>query len=121
MRALNKKLDLNTYAHDKTVTFTFRSANDPDSQSFEPIHVPVPIMYRFYHLGRAYDLNQLKQFQPKGISAVPFVPMQLLIQELEQLANLVSDPVIQHYSNLLSTSFAKVRHDTRSVLLVTAP
>lgn len=121
MRALHKKLDLGTYAHDKMVTFTFKSEATTERQQSEPIQVPVPIMYRFYHLGRAYDLNQLKQLQPTGRSVVSFVPLQLLIQELEQVAQFVNDPVVQHYSDLLVQSFKQTRHDTDSMLHVSAP
>jgi hypothetical protein len=121
MRALHKKLDLGTYAHDEMVTFTFKSEATTERQQSEPIQVPVPIMYRFYHLGRAYDLNQLKQLQPTGRSVVSFVPLQLLIQELEQVAKFVNDPVVQHYSDLLVQSFKQTRHDTDSMLHVSAP
>jgi hypothetical protein len=120
MRALHRKLDLSTYAHDKAVAFTFRSATSADQAQLKSVHVPVPIMYRFYHLGRAYDLNQLKQLQPTGSSSVSFVPLQLLIQELEQVAQFVNDPVIQHYSNILSESFKKVRQDTSCMLHICA-
>ena len=121
MRALHKKLDLATYAHDKMVVFTFRSPATIEREQPAPISVPVPIMYRFYHLGRAYDLTQLKQMQPTGSSSVSFVPAQLLINELEQVAQLVSDPVIQHYSDLLVRSFKLVRHDTSSMVHIVAP
>jgi hypothetical protein len=121
IRALHRKLDLSTYAHDKTVAFTLRSATSTEQAQLESIHVPVPIVYRFYHLGRAYDLNQLKQLQPTGNSSVSFVPLQLLVQELEQVAQFVNDPVIQHYSNLLTQSFKKARHDTSCMLHVCAP
>lgn len=114
-------LDLGTYAQDNTVSFTCRLAVSSEHQSPEPIHVPVPIMYRFYHLGRAYDLNQLKQLQPTGNSLVSFIPAQLLVQELEQVAILVNDPVIRHYSTLLVQFLNQNRNETGSVIHVTAP
>jgi hypothetical protein len=120
MRALHKKMDLQTYAHDKTVSFTFKSPDSASTSSLAPVLVPVPIMYRYYHLGRAYDLNQLKQFQPTGRTVVSFVPLQLLIQELEQVAEFVDDPVIQHYSQCLATAFKKMRNNTSALLLIDA-
>ena len=121
MRALHKKLDLQTYAHDKVVSFTFKSPTVGPTGTLEPVLVPVPIMYRFYHLGRAYDLNQLKQLQPTGHSVVSFVPLQLLIQELEQVAEFVADPVVQHYSQCLVAAFKIMRNDTSTVLHINAP
>ena len=66
-------------------------------------------------------MNQLKQLQPTGSSVVSFVPLQLLIQELEQVAEFVNDPVIRHYSDLLIQSFKQTRHDTDCMLHVVAP
>ena len=51
IRALHKKLDLSTYAHDKMVVFTLKAAATAEREQLEPVLVPVPIMYRFYHLG----------------------------------------------------------------------
>jgi len=121
IRALHKKLDLQTYAHDKVVSFTFKSPAADSNGALEPVLVPVPIMHRFYHLGRAYDLGQLKQFQPSGQTAVSFVPLQLLIQELEQVAEFVADPVIQHYCQRLVAAFKVVRTDTSAMLHIYAP
>jgi len=121
MRALHKKLDLTTYAHDKQVEFEFKPSAGVALEDVTPVSVPVPIMYRLYHLGRAYDLNQLKLLQPTGTTAVSFVPLQLLGQELEQVAELVDDPVIRHYGALLGEIIRKTRHDTEGTLLVKAP
>jgi hypothetical protein len=53
-RPINKKLELSTYAHDKTVGFIGRGGDNAPI-----VHVPLPIMYRLYHLGRAYDLGRI--------------------------------------------------------------
>ena len=100
MRSLGRKLELATYAHDKVATFKLASkALVPEAAT---VSVPVPIMYRFYHVGRAYDLNQLKNLQPSGNAAVDFISIQLLIQELEQVSELIDDPVLRHYGEYSS-------------------
>jgi hypothetical protein len=97
MRALHKKLDLATYAHDKMARF--KLSGRPDSE--EGVSVPIPIMYRYYHIGRAYDLHQLKNFSPNGCSTLDFISMKLLVSELGALKELVNDVVLDYYSDQL--------------------
>lgn len=115
MRALHQKLDLATYSRDKVIRFKLSTHPDPDDQG---ISVPVPIMYRFYHLGRAYDLHQLKNFIPTGITAVDFISMRLLVAEIEALQEVIGDPVLKHYGNQLVDYISGATEDTKSRLIV---
>lgn len=115
MRALHQKLSLATYSRDELIRF--RSNNNSD-QGDPGISVPIPIMYRFYHLGRAYDLHQLKNFIPAGISVVDFISMKLLAAEIEALQELIDDPVLKHYGGQLVDYIGRISVDTKSRLLV---
>jgi hypothetical protein len=120
MRSLGKKLELATYANDKLFTFRLASKSLSSEQPENIVSVPVPIMYRFYHVGRAYDLHQLKNLQPTGSSSIDFVSIQLLVQELEQVMELIDDPVLHHYSNLLLPYLKAARTDTKDRLILNA-
>lgn len=120
IRALGKKLELQTYANDKMVTFSIASAAAPD-QSELGISIPLPIVFRLYHIGRAYDLHQIKNLHPTGSVAFDYISQQLLTQELEQIAELISDPVLHHFCDLLLPYLKAGRADTKSMLIVRVP
>lgn len=115
MRALRQKLDLETYAKDKVIRFKLNFHPD---QNDEGISIPIPIMYRFYHVGRAYDLHQLKNFIPTGTSAVDFISMRLLTAEIQAVRELISDPVLKYYGDLLVSYIEASSTDTKSRLIV---
>lgn len=117
MRTLHKKLDLQTYALDKVVRFKLNIHPD---QNDEGISIPIPIMYRFYHVGRAYDLHQLKNFSPKDHCAVDFISMNLLVAEIEALMDLIDDPVLQHYGDQLIHYIGGASLDPKSRMIVGA-
>lgn len=77
-------------------------------------------MYRFYHIGRAYDLHQLKNFNPTGASAVDFISMKLLVAELEALRELINDPVLKHYGEQLTDYIGGSSVDTKSRLTISS-
>ena len=114
MRALQHKLTLATYAKDKVTRFQLSPASDISDLG---VCVPVPIMYRFYHLARAYDLPQLKNFSPTGNVAVDFIAMRFLITEIQALQELVDDPVVQFYGDQLTTYMSGTSVDTKSRLV----
>lgn len=120
MRALGKKLELATYANDKPFIFKFASKSMSTEHPEEVVTIPIPIMYRYYHIGRAYDLHQLKNLQPTGDTSIDFISAQLLIQELEQIMELIDDPVLQHYSGLLILYLKGARSDTKDRLILKA-
>ena len=120
IRALGKKLELATYQNDKQVVFAINSQIDLAVGGESSVSVPLPLMYRYYHIGRAYDLHQLKNLHPTGASSVDFLSMQLLIQELQQVAELIDDPVLHHYSARLVAYLVSARSDTKSKLLIRA-
>lgn len=115
MRALHQKLDLATYLQDRVVRFKLSTSVDPSDQG---VSIPIPIMYRFYHIGRAYDLHQLKNFTPTGVTAVDFISMKLLVAEIEALKELINDPVLKHYGDQLVDYITGISVDTKSRLIV---
>lgn len=121
MRSLGKKLELATYAHDKIVTFKFASKSQALAQPGNTVSVPLPIMHRYHHVGRAYDLHQLKNLQPTGSSAFDFISVRLLVQELEQISELIDDPVLWHYSGLLVPFLKSAAADTKDTLILHVP
>lgn len=116
MRALSKKLDLATYARDKLVDFRIVSTSETDNEAM--VSIPVPILYRYYHIGRAYDLRQLKNLQPTGSVSLDYVALQLLRMELEQVGDLVIDPVIHAYNAQLLPLLESARADTAARLVM---
>jgi hypothetical protein len=78
-------------------------------------------MFRYYHLGRAYDLHQLKNLHPAEAHTIDFTSIQLLALELEQVSELVGDPVIRHYGNRLVSYLAAAREATKDNLTVFSP
>ena len=77
-------------------------------------------MYRFYHIGRAYDLHQLKNFIPTGTSAVDFISMRFLMEEIKALRELIDDPVLKYYGDQLIDYLGGKFVDTKSRLIVCA-
>ena len=65
--------------------------------------------------------RQLKNLHPTGLAALDFIAVQLLIQELEQVAQLVDDPVLHHYSGQLVPYLKANRDDTKDTLVLHAP
>ena len=117
MRALHQKLDLATYSRDKLVRFKLTTHLNPEDSG---ISIPVPIMYRFYHIGRAYDLHQLKNFIPTGTSAIDFISMRLLVAEIEAVREMIHDPVLEHYGTQLIDYISANPEDTKSRLMVSS-
>lgn len=121
MRPLDRKLQLTTYANDKMTVFKYTSSQSEPAGSERAVLVPLPIVYRLYHLGRAYDLHQLKNLHPSGSIVLEFVAIQLLVQELEQITDILADPVLRHYSSQLVALLVAKRSDTKGHLLVLSP
>jgi cyanate lyase len=117
MRALAKKLELSTYQNDKfVVLILYKQLGGAISTS---VMIPLPIMYRFYHIGRAYDLHQLKNLHPDGGKMVfDFIDIQLLIQEVEQICDLIADPVIRHYATILIPYLKLSSSETKWILAI---
>ncbi len=118
-RPLNKKLMPETYAHDDVVIFQVGNSASPESRTFPPVAVPVPLMYRLYHLGRAYDLPRLVALHPTdGKVLVPYVQAQSLGLELELVASIVSDGALGHYIGQLLQLISETRSDTKCSFVV---
>jgi hypothetical protein len=118
MRELSRKLDLATYAKDTTVRFKWASIDLAAGLADSQVRVPLPIAYRLYHLGRAYDLHQLKNLHPDRSTDLSFIEVQLLILELKQVVSIVADPVIAHYAQVLIPYLARQRSETKDRLVM---
>lgn len=117
-RPLNKKLSPETYAHDDVVTFRVGKTASPESQALGPVVVPVPLMYRLYHLARAYDLRRIVPLHPtSGTVLIPYKDAASLGLELELLLDIVDDPAIGQYVGQLLELIANTRSDTKFSLL----
>ncbi len=112
-RPISKKLEITTYEHDQKVRFIGRGSDDAPT-----VQVPLPIMYRLYHLGRAYDLGRVAGLHPTGNMVVDYVNSQTLSLELDLLASFVQDPVLQYYVQELEQLLAYIRSDTKRSIAV---
>lgn len=117
MRPLHKKLDLATYERGKFVTFKLTGELIPSDKG---VAVPFPIMFRYYHIGRAYDLHQLKNLSPLHCFALDLISMQLLASELEAVRRLINDPVLTHFSDKLVAYIKSLGVDAKSRMILSA-
>ncbi len=79
--------------------------------------IPVPILYRMYHLGRAYDFQTMKLLRPDGKKVLDWHNLQQLLAEVECLSDVIIDPVVKHYSNLLIACLKETKNKTSSGLV----
>src|SRR3569623_98429 len=107
-----------TYAHDDVVTFRVSKAASPESQALSPVTVPVPLMYRLYHLARAYDLRHIIPLHPtSGTVLIPYVDVQALGLELELVSSIVDAPAIDQCVGQLLKLVSNTRGDPKFSLL----
>jgi hypothetical protein len=79
------------------VKFSVDIPSDTGPASRDEVAVPIAIVYRLHHLGRAFDGQAVKHLLPEGMFRIGFIDTQRLISELELVSTAVSDPVSQHY------------------------
>ena len=87
----------------------------------DPISIPVPIMYRMYHLGRAYDFQTMKILIPDGKKMLDWHNLQQLKTEIENLSEVVIDPVITHYTSQLLVPLSETVSKTSCGLVYVSP
>ena len=87
----------------------------------DPISIPVPIMYRMYHLGRAYDFQTMKILIPDGTKMLDWHNLQQLKTEIENLSEVVIDPVITHYTSQLLVPLSETVSKTSCGLVYVSP
>lgn len=117
VKATDSLFSLRAYANAKTTTL---QVVDNSERSFlsARIEIPVAIMYRLYHLGRAYDLQHLKLFRPNGQLILDFIQSQQVCSHLEFLNGFLIDPVVQHYTKPLVIALQGARAKSRSALII---
>ena len=118
VKAINKVLELESYANDRQVTFRILGSDSQPGDADNSVNIPTGIAYRLYHLGRAYDFQTIKLMHPSARTRIDYVRLPLLTSELEHIAAIVNDPVVQHYLELLLPLLRSSRHDTKTALLV---
>ena len=120
VKARSKVLDVATYENGLVSNLQLVD-NATRKKLCEEIKIPLAIMFRLYHLGRAYDFQSLKLFRPDGSNILDYSTIQNLCAELELLRNIVTDPVIEHYTNVLIPAIQDTKSKPRaSLILVTS-
>jgi hypothetical protein len=120
IQPLNDALSLDTYADQKTVSFTIIERRTSGQAAKAEVQIPLSIAYRLFFLGRAFDCQAIKFIEPRGSTQIDFIRLQVLISELELIARAVSDPVSQHYLKLLLPLLKGSCGDTACCLNVVA-
>ncbi|GGB14883.1 hypothetical protein [Agarivorans gilvus] len=120
VKAWKDKLNLETYQGSSCSTLQV-----VDSQSREllgaEVSIPVQIMYRLYHLGRAYDFHTMKLLRPDGKSILDWTHIQQLRAEIECLSDIVVDPVVAHFVSILLSRFEATNVRTACNLIYVSP
>jgi hypothetical protein len=118
VKPIDSILAVESYANDKKVLFRITTPDRTTDPANDTVEVPISIVYRLFHLGRAYDFPTIKQIHPGGTARIDYVHLPLLTVELEHIYSIVNDPVAHHYLGLLIPLLKSRRHDTKSSLLV---
>jgi len=122
IKPLNDALSLQTYAEQSRVKFRLVPESAPLQSGTPEVEVPVAIVYRLHHLGRAYDGQAVKLLLPQGSFQIGFVQLQRLISELDLVAQVVTaDPVSQHYLAQLLPLLRQSSSHPSHVLKVISP
>ncbi|MFC0677535.1 hypothetical protein ACFFGH_06680 [Lysobacter korlensis] len=119
-RPLQQKLEPDTYAHDKLV-YVRVSLPRGDAPIEHVTHVPLPLMFRLYHLGRAYDLPRIAAMHPRGSFYVDFISLQTLLLELQLLTSVISDPALLPHIEALAGMIELTAGDSGATMFVKVP
>jgi hypothetical protein len=120
VKAWKNKLNLDSYKESQTSIL--QVVGDVNCMRVgEKISIPVPIMYRFYHLGRAYDFQAMKLFRPEGKILIDWIHLQQICGELEYLSEIVIDPVITHFTALLLPVLQSFRTEKGAKMVIVSP
>ena len=120
VKAWNGMLDLQTYEKaDKAVIQLID--NLKREKIGDQIEIPVPIMYRLYHLGRAYDFQTMKLFRPQGKMILDWMNLQQLSSEIEFFNKVIKDPIISHFMEILTPLLNSLRETKGAGMVIVAP
>ncbi|MCP5347251.1 MAG: hypothetical protein R3F41_17020 [Gammaproteobacteria bacterium] len=110
-KPLSKVLDLETYTNQDRVRFIVESGNGDVEPISDAVEIPISIVHRLYHLGRAFDAQVVKLIDPTASFRLDFFKLQSLVSELELVLKIVNDPVTQHYLGMLLPELKKgIKH-----------
>jgi hypothetical protein len=118
VKPIEKILDIDSYRNDRKVIFRIVGPDQQPRDANDSVEVPISIVYRLFHLGRAYDFQTIKLIQPGGMTRIDYLHLPLLTLEFEQIFHLVNDPVARHYLQTLLPLLKSKRHDTKTALVV---
>ena len=119
VKPIDQILDITAYAHETKVTFRMtRTDQTQDNAQTGGIEVPISIVYRLFHLGRAYDFQTIKFLSPTALTRVEYVHLPTLALEFERIFEIVNDPVARHYLQLLLGLLKNNRENTKTALLM---
>lgn len=85
------------------------------------VEIPVPIMYRFYYLGRAYDFQTMKLLKPNGKIILDRVQSLKIGSELELFSLIIKDPIIEHFLKALLPLFETTKEIKGTSIVVVSP
>ena len=120
IKAWKNRLSLSSYEQSPLSTLQVIDSKNRELIG-DSISIPVPIMYRMYHLGRAYDFQTMKLLIPDGKKILDWHNLQQLITEIECLSDVVIDPVISHYSSQLLAPLKETITRTNCGLVYASP
>jgi len=106
-KPLNKVLNLETYSNQDRVKFILERGNGSIEPVSDAVEIPISIVHRLYHLGRAFDAQAVKLIDPTASFRLDFFKLQSLISELELVTEIVNDPVTRHYLRKLLPELKK--------------
>jgi hypothetical protein len=119
VKPIDQILDINAYAHETKVTFRMvRTEQTQHNDQSYGVEVPISIVYRLFHLGRAYDFQTVKFLSPSALTRVEYVHLSTLALEFERIFEIVNDPVARHYLQLLLDLLKNNRQNTKTALLI---
>ena len=118
VKPIEKILDANSYVNDRKVIFRIANPEQVPDDPTNSIQISLAIAYRLYHLGRAYDLQTIKLIHPGAMTRIEYVHLPSLTIELEQIFDIVNDPVARHHLQLLLPLLKSKRQNAKSALLV---
>ena len=118
--AWNNMLELSKYEKADKTLIQFVD-NTQREKIGEPIEIPIPIMYRLYHLGRAYDFQTMKLLRPNSEMVLDRINILELYAEINFLEQVIKDPIITHFIDVLMPILKSVKDIKGAGMVVITP
>jgi hypothetical protein len=118
VKPINRILDIDAYKNDRKIIFQVNDSLQPQEGANNMVEIPISIAFRIYYLGRAYDFQTIKLIYPSGRSRINYIHLPLLTLELEQIFEIVNDPIVRCYLGFLLPLLKNIRTNTKSELII---